>query len=261
VLRYIFKINLIIILFYACDDIARDNLLDPQNPSSYRSQIIAIEAFVNTCDSLPYSYNQDMLIALHGLENEYDNKITIVEYHRNTGVNQEYIDQYHLPEAENLYEKYIDIYGGPKGVPDVFFNVRNRVQGVYNLADTEERLEKELQSLLNENSYFTIEPEITKRDNEIDINVTIARLGSKNARDIKVKVIIIERMYGQYIMRVVRKILVSSTIDLLAHGGTKEVHFDPVPMDDQWGSDLEVVCNVISEDELDIYQSIKKEIK
>jgi hypothetical protein len=69
-----------ILLISACEDIPRDNLLDPQNPDSYTSSIILLEAFVNTNNPLPY--NLWALEALDEIGGLYGTKIVIAEYHR-----------------------------------------------------------------------------------------------------------------------------------------------------------------------------------
>ena len=259
-LKYIFKIFFVFILFYSCDDIPRDNPLDPQNPSSYRSKIILVEAFVNTSDSLPYQYNQDMLTVLDLLEEEYQDKITILEYHRNTGTDFEYKDDYHLNENEFLYDKYMDLHGGIKGVPDVFIDVTKRIQGISSIENASVFMEKELQPLLMEDGYFTIEPSVSKRPDEINIHATVARLGYQSVRDILVKAIVIEKINNQFLKRVVRKTVYSDVINHFAHGEVNDITFEPVEVNQEWGANLKIVIVISSEDELKIYQSIEVEI-
>ena len=89
---YRFRIlTIILILFLVeCQNIPRDNPLDPKNPESFSSLNILIEAFVNTAN--PHRYNEYMLAALDSILNSYPNRVVIAEYHRNTEV---YLDTYH----------------------------------------------------------------------------------------------------------------------------------------------------------------------
>ena len=184
-------------------------------------------------------------------------KLIILEYHRNTGINFEYQDDYHLFENEFLYENYVNSHSGQKGVPDVFFNVNKRIQGVSSFENVMVRLERELQSLLNQDAYFTIEPKISINNNEIHISAKIARLGSKSINDILVKSVIVERIDNEYLKRVVRQTQYSSVISQFTYGDVKEISFDPVTIGDEWGSNLTVIYIITSEDELNMYQSIE----
>ena len=82
-LSYIFRNILLLIasffIFNVCQDIPRDNVLDPKNPESSTRQIITVEAFVNTNNEL--SYNQNMLNALDLLDEKYPDKLSIMQYH------------------------------------------------------------------------------------------------------------------------------------------------------------------------------------
>ncbi len=103
--RYGFKLFLILYIVQAilisCNDIDRDNVLDPKNPESYRAQVISLEAFVNTeNDQL---FNEHMLQAMETILGRYPGKIILVQYHRNA---IEFQDSLSIPENENLYEQY-----------------------------------------------------------------------------------------------------------------------------------------------------------
>ena len=157
------------------------------------------------------------------------------------------------------YNNYIDFHSGLKGVPDVFINVKQRIQGISSIENVVMRLKEVLQPLLNEDCYFTIEPDIVKSNDEIQLSATIARLGYKYAKDILVKAVIIEKVDNNALTRVVRKTLYSNVIEHFEHGDEKEINFDPIPNTilQDWGSNLKVIYIITSEDELNIYQSIE----
>ena len=103
--RFLFTFSLFAVYFLvlchfsSCDDIPRDNVLDPKNSNSYRDQMVSIEAFVNTNnDSL---FNEYMLSALAIIEGRYPGKVNIAHFHRNTRDFQDDPDV--LPENEFLY--------------------------------------------------------------------------------------------------------------------------------------------------------------
>ncbi len=162
-------------LLSGCSDIPRDNLLDPKNKNSIRPQIVAVDVFVNTGNDL--QYNQYMLSALDQLQQKYAGQINIAEYHRNT---TDYTDPLTLPENEILYNVYLAAFAAQgKGVPDVFLNgIAERIQGASSIATAVIRLEQALQPLLLQNSFFTIESEINRNDDQADISIKLARLGS-----------------------------------------------------------------------------------
>ena len=185
---------------WSCEDIPRDNPLDPKNPNSTRSRKILIEAFVNTNNPLPY--NQFALTALDSLSQLHSNKVVILEYHRNT---RDYTDPYHLPENEALYQSYIDLFDGVAGVPDVFFNIRTkRVQGASSVANSFTRFTEALSGLLNRNSQYALELNYRVSDTSIIPEITLAKLGEKDARNIRIKAILIAEIDRNNLKRVVR---------------------------------------------------------
>jgi hypothetical protein len=254
VLPYIFRYILLLIssciIFNACQDIPRDNVLDPKNPESSTRQILAVEAFVNTNNEL--SYNQNMLNALDLLDEKYPDKLTIMQYHRHVGPN---LDSLHEDLNEILYDSYVNEYqAGSKGVPDVFINgSATRIQGATSVANALFRLEEAIQPLLVQNGYFTLELKLSRNNSEVTFSAKIARLGSSPIDNILVKALIVENIDNQLHKRVVRDMQKSSVISNMSPGEIKEINFDSYQ--DSSNSDLKFVCIVTSEDELNIYQS------
>jgi hypothetical protein len=254
VLSYIFRNILLLIgfcfIFNACQDIPRDNVLDPKNPESSTRQILAVEAFVNTNNAL--SYNQNMLNALDLLNDKYPDKLTIMQYHRNVGSN---LDSLHEDLNEILYDSYVQGYqAGSKGVPDVFINgLTARIQGATSVANALFRLEEAIQPLLVQNDYFTLELKASRNNSEVTLSAKIARLGSSPIDNILVKALIVENIDNQLHKRVVRDMQKSSAISKMNPGEIKEIDFDSYT--DLSNSDLRFVGIVTSENELNIYQS------
>lgn len=264
--QYIFKRSILIIfclifLFY-CDDIPRDNILDPKNPSSERQKIVTIEAFVYTGSDAPNTLNETVLYALDQIENAYGNKVTIMEYHRNTtnySADPYVTDPYNNYSNENLYDIYTGNVG--EGVPDVFINgIAARVQGASTVQNSVFRLEQALQPFIIQNSLFTIEPQASIQNGEIDLSLKIAKLGSSNAQDIIVKAIIVYKIDNDILERVVHGIGKSTIIEEIENGEIKEVDIDPIPLAQFSYQSISVIFAVTSEDEKSIYQSIEVDI-
>ncbi|TFH02311.1 MAG: hypothetical protein E4H13_02460 [Calditrichales bacterium] len=198
----------------ACNDIPRDNLLDPKNPGSYRQAVIMVEAFVNTEND--QRYNENMISALNTLKRRYPSKVVVAHYHRNT---TGFTDSLIIPDTENLYEQYLDYYNGEKGAPDVFINgAYARVQGATSADNALERLEDVLTPLRVQNAYFTIEPEITFRNGTVNLAVVIARLGGIYAEELLVHVTIVETIDDLALSAVARHHAVSNLIPQMTPG-------------------------------------------
>jgi hypothetical protein len=241
-------IAVIILFCSSCEDISRDNILDPKNPASRKDHILVIEAFVNTDEALP-PYNFWMLNALHTLKEKYGGALVICEYHRN-------LENYHDPYAGRDYDILHDAYTDTKGVPDVYINgSAARIQGSSGVENSLIRLETALQEydLLNNTSYFTIEPEITRQGAMVGMRVSIARLGSTAARNIAVKAIVKEKVDNEYHAHVVRKILQSSDIEHMGAGEVRTVSFDGFELS-QTGT-FSVVLLVSSTEQIEHYQA------
>lgn len=212
------SILFVVLLLWTACNIPRDNVLDPKNPDSYCPRKTIIEAFVNTGN--PFSYNQYMLSALDSLSQLYSDRLVIVEYHRNT---DQYNDNYHINENELLYQHYLNATGSSlKGVPDVFINgVFQRVQGASSVHSALFRLQQAVLTEISANSHFTLELayEITK--GKLTPIVTLARLGSTDAREILLKAVLTSQIEEIYLKRVVRGSVKSSIIPILTHSEVK----------------------------------------
>jgi hypothetical protein len=256
--QFIFKWSLISLFgcltIISCDDIPRDNPLDPKNPSSYRSQIVFVEAFVNTnevlADSLPFS--QFMLSALSQFINRHKDRVVIAEYHRGS-----FPDSLSRSEFDLLYDKYVDALGSPvKGVPDIFMNsTLARVTGASSIENALTRLETAYEPFATAVSEYTLEPEVKKTDNQVEIKVTIAKLGDSDAEDVVLKAALIEDLGSTYLRRVARKIWDPEIIPSLPNGETKTLTFSAIPI--KQNADRAVIISLSSEDELEIFQAIE----
>lgn len=258
---YIFKITTIfifcLVLFLRCDDIPRDNILDPKNPSSRQPKIITIEAFVYTGDDAPNNINESLLHALDQIENDYGNKVTIMEYHRNTTNYTD--DPYHTTGNENLYNIYTGNTG--KGVPDVFIDgIAGRVQGASSVQNSVFRLEQALQPFIIQNSFFSMEPQVMVQNSEIDLFLKVARLGSSYAQDILVKAVVIYKIDNDILKRVVHGIGKSTIIDRIENGEIMDITIDPIPIAEFQYQSISVIFMITSDDEKTIYQSIKVDV-
>jgi hypothetical protein len=231
--------------FSSCEDIPRDNILDPKNPSSRKDQIVIIEAFVNTNENLP-PYNFWMLEALRELEDKYGPSLVICEYHRTL---ENYDDPYATLENDLLQADFTAV----KGVPDVYINGSTvRIQGSSGKENSLLRLETALQNLLNQNSYFALEAEISRNGNWMQVRVQLARLGVTTAHNIRVKAVIKEKIDNGYHRHVVRKMLQSAPIERISPGDIHTVVFDSFEIS-QNGTFL-LVLLVTSTEKIEHYQ-------
>ncbi len=240
-----------VVILISCKDIPRDNVLDPKNPDSYRAQVISLEAFVNTDNG--QQYNQYMLSALKTIVERYPGKLTFAQYHRNVG---SFEDSLEIIENENLYEQYVNQFDGLKGVPDVFINGSvYRVKGASSVEAAIERIDTAIQPLLIENTFFTIEPTVTRSNSKISISTKIARLGSESISDIIVRATVTEQIDSGLYTRVVRYMKNSNLIPRLQPGEQKEIKYSDFPI--ELSADYQVIFTVTSNQSLIVHQSIE----
>lgn len=244
-----------LLLFIVCKDIPRDNLLDPQNPNSYQSSTILLEAFVNTNN--PFNYNQWALQALDSIKAIYGYNVLIAEYHRNTS---QYMDPYFKPIFEPLYEKYVGNSSSlVKGVPDIFINgITQRVQGASSVSNVVFRLNSILSDMVILNNHFTLEPaEINMNGSELTASCKIAQLGNQRAENLLLKLILIQEVNLQELKRVVSELKKSTVISQLEAGEIKTIKFDPILISQRPDR---VIFSLTSSDELTIYQCINVDL-
>jgi hypothetical protein len=254
--KFIFKLSCLTgLLWLACGDVPRDNILDPRNPDSITAQKVMIEAFVNT--SNPLSVNEYALQALDSLSSLYENRIIIAEYHRNTA---EYSDDYHTEKNELLYQHYVARFDNFKGVPDIFINgTSQRIQGASSASYSVFRLEEALQGEILKNTYFLIQPACSREGNTVSPSVRIARLGRQPARQIIIKALIVSHINDPFLKRVVGSAVESQIITQLSPGEQKRIMLPEMRLDD--GSASSLIIYVTNADATEIYQCESIEIE
>ena len=256
VLRSIISASFITILITSCQDIPRDNLLDPQNPDSYTSSIILLEAFVNTNN--PLSFNVWALQGLDEIKDLYGNGIAVVEFHRNT---TQYADSLaNTLVFEPIYENYVE-NSDPniKGVPDIFINgIGGRVQGASSSSNVSSRLNDILTNQVIFNNYFTLEPaEIILNNSQLSASCKIARLGNQSSEDLILRIILIQQINTEYLKRVVRDVKKSNTITNLNPGEIRTIRFDPINFIQR---PSKIIFSLTSSDELTVFQNIEVDL-
>jgi len=235
----------------ACNDIPRDNLLDPKNPGSYRQAVIMIEAFVNTeNDAL---YNENMISALNTLKMRYPSKLAVAHYHRNT---TGFTDSLMIPGVENLYEQYLGYYDDQKGTPDVFINgAYARVKGATSVDNALERLEAVLTPMLVQNAYFTLEPVMSSRNSTVNLSVMVARLGGTYAENLLVHVTIIEKVDNSTLSAVARHQALSNLVPHMEPGEQLTIELGEFHRTDT--KPLKAIFKIVSNDSKQVHQTVE----
>ncbi len=256
--RSVFNIMFALLLFGACDDIVRDNVLDPKNPNSFRPQVVTVEAFVNTGHPSPYSGY--LLAALDSLQTMFGARIVIAEHHRPVTGNT-YNDNLVLDDSELLYDKYFTaVNEGNKGIPDVYINgIGERIQGASSVSSVLFRLQNVLQPLISENSSFTIEPDVSRSGNDIILKSTVARLGSDSAINFKLRAMLLEDIDGDSNKRVVRKIIYSNIVPQLSAGEVTSVYIGTVS--ENYQGKLTALFFLTSQNDTEVYQAIAESVQ
>ena len=192
------------LILFSCQELARDNPLDPKNPDSQTSSVVLIEAFVNTVVT-PVQYNIWSLEAGEAFQEEYGSDVILVQYHRD--ILQDTVladDPYnnfsdHLAEQFDALQKdYVDFMGGaPRGVPDIFINgVTDRISGASSAQTVKDRLKGAIQNLLNDENRFLIQPEVTTNAQSLHISCRVVALGNQEAGPLLLKIIFLKD-FGQ----------------------------------------------------------------
>ena len=253
--KFLYKVFLILILVLCCTDLPRDNILDPKNPNSYKASTVLIEAFVNTNN--PFSYNEWALEALDSIKSIYNQRVLIVEYHRNTSL---FTDSLSNPVFEDLYTKYVENSEvNQKGVPDIFVNgITHRVQGASRVENVISRLNNILFDLTAEKNYFTIEKVgINTTLNQYTVKCKIARLGIGANDNIRLRAVFLNKIDNQYLKCVAVSFIKSLAIGRIVAGDIILVSFDSVPLDTK---PAVIMISITSSDDLQVYQTIAVEL-
>ncbi len=206
-----------ILLLVACEDLERNNPLDPQNPGSERRRVVLVEAFVN--EAAPFS--AFALQALDSLAVTFpQQQVVIIEHHLPSA---KFTDAEALPESADRYKL---LTTAAPAVPDLFFNgSQSRVQGASTTGTAVFRYRNAIQAEIDKVAHFTIEAKKTIAANQIAIEVTVARLGKDSFSQFAVTAMIAEDLGAAERHHVARKILLPESFSGIAAGETKSAHF------------------------------------
>ncbi len=203
-----------------CGDMPRDNPLDPKNPLSQRQRVVLAEAFVS--DDPSTRYCPQALEALTRLEAEVGTaRLLIVEYHlANPG---KWVDAYALPEARLRYE---ELASAGLGVPDVFFSgAAGRVQGAHSVETAYGRYRREFDARSATAAFFTIEGEAQRRGQQVEVAVSLARLGAEPADDLLLRALVVQDTGQARHRHVVRAVLSGEHVATLRAGQVVQCAF------------------------------------
>lgn len=195
-------------LVSGCSDLPRDNLLDPKNEDSYSESPVLIEAFVNTAYT-EVNYNFWSLEALNDIEAFYQERVLIVEYHRDIRAGDStYRDPFSNSKYDDLQQEYVNAAGSaPRALPDIYLNGdRGRVLGASSAVSVYNRLSPLLAELADEKSEYTLEIDLNTTGNNINIHYRLARLGNRAATDLRLNLIFVKDHGSEYSKRVVQKV-------------------------------------------------------
>ena len=246
---------IILLLLNACDDIARDNLLDPKNPDSFSRPVILIEAFVNT----EVEYSDWAVQGLSNLAAIYGEDIVIAEYHRDLdGNNDPYDDSTTVEKFKNLHTKYVGQNPIQRAIPDVFINgADNRIPGASDANSVNEQASGIVENLLTQKNYYRIEPAIESNGGDISVSCRIARLGNESAEGLKLRLIFIKDYQQQYLNRVVMDMTLAEQVPDIERGGYEEIDLGSFSLG---SAPTSVITALLSTDERTVLQCVKQDI-
>lgn len=202
-----------LVFLSACEELERNNPLDPRNPRSERNRLILVEAFVN--DETPFSSHA--LKALDALSaRTAPDQMVIVEHHL---PHPNFADAYALAESR---DRYHDLAATDLGVPDVFLNgSAARVQGASNDANALLRYRNAIDAEAGKTAFFTIEARKSINGSALTVDIAIARLGDSDIGSFSVLAIVFEDLGDAGHHRVARKILPRQNFSGIRAGETK----------------------------------------
>ncbi len=255
--KYIFSIFIILFLLISCDDIPRDNILDPKNSSGYCQPVILIEAFVNTS----YPACDRAIEALNLIEADYGGKIVIAEYHRDVAGS---IDSCSYLQFDAFHQKYVDASSSStqRGIPDIFVNgAGNRVSGASSVNSVRDRLNPIISELVIQKNEYILEPNIQVNGTTINASCKVARLGNQAAAHLRLKLIFIKdygKTYLKHVSVLPEPALIPCVIiDKIEVGEFVEKKFDSLSFTNLPDA---VIFTLTSDDEVEIFQTIIWEI-
>lgn len=201
----------------ACEELERNNPLDPKNPRSEQPHLVFVEAFVN--DATPFS--PFALRALDSLASAFSSDHLLVAEHHLPSAS--FTDAYALPESADRYRL---LATENQGVPDVFFNGSAiRLQGASGTRAASLRYHAALQTTAGEITHFTIAAKKNVSVTYIEINATLARLGSSRFPQFAVLAVVWEDLSSSGHHHVVRKVFSPEIFSGIEAGETKSARF------------------------------------
>ena len=207
-------------LLFSCEELDRNNPLDPKNPRSESRRMILVEAFVN--DATPFS--SYALSAVDSLAATFSSDQIIIAEHHLPSAN--FTDMNALPESADRYQ---GLAPADPAVPDLFFNgAKVRMQGASSAHAASQRYRGGLHHELGGITHFTIAARKNIAASEIQIDATIARLGDSGFPQIAVFALVWEDLGVAGHHHLVRKIFSPEVFSGIAAGETKTVRFAAV---------------------------------
>ncbi len=254
--KSVFSRMVISLILFSCQELARDNPLDPKNPDSQTSSVVLLEAFVNTVVT-PVQYNVWSLEAGEAIQEEFSSDVILVQYHRDILQADDPYNNFsdHLAEQfDALQRDYVDFMGGaPRGVPDIFINgVADRISGASSEQTVKDRLKGAIQNFLNEKNRFLIQPEVTMNGQSLHVTCRVVALGNREAGPLLLKIIFLKD-FGQANFRHVAIGLVSDIrINKIEAGSYWEKSIGDFTLSEESNA---VVFSLTDENGLQHYQS------
>lgn len=244
-----------LLIIFACADLERDNLLDPKNPLSSTEKAVLVELFIN--DSTGYDYCEYAVDTIEeiGLRDENQGKLFVLEYHVN---NPDWNDAFALNENTQRYHEYVPS-AAERGIPDAFFNGREvRVQGA-SQQNVYSRYSAAVDNVIDHKGYFIIEAEKNISGNALNLDVTVARLGNSEKKDLAINAVVYEDLGIERQRFVVRKILPRQIIGRFDSGQIKRFKFSAnvTNAENIYQTFVLVFLQDQSKSTRDIYQSAK----
>lgn len=253
--QFILKILAVFMLALACADLERDNVLDPLNPRSFTERAVVVELFVNDSTGFEYCDYAIETIEEISLRDENEEKLFVLEYHlTNTGWN----DKFALNECNQRYHEYIPTTG-QRGIPDAFFNgLSQRVQGASE-ENVYSRYSAVVDQFIDDKGYFIVEGVKEIVNNSLNLEVTIARLGNSEKKNLTVNVVAFEDLGNMGQRYVVRKIFPRQSISSFDSGQVKNFNFSATVSNVQNFDQLYVLVFVQDQNSAsrEIYQAAK----